>query len=191
MSDTATTVCFTGPLPHNLYGYEHDSYIPMVESFKNIVTTCIGNGYNTFITGGAQGVDQLAFWAVNRVKTDNSPFIGNVMYIPFAGQERRWRDTGLFSKSEYNLAKQYATDVVFVSEPPDFDDKQAISSAMLRRNRAMVDASAFVIGVYHNDNWANGDRTDPGTAYTLKYAMKQGRHVMVLNLDAMSWKTWQ
>lgn len=189
--DPSSTVCFTGPLPRNLYGYDSGRYDNIREQLEDAVHSMYKNGqYELFITGGAQGIDQLAFWAVDKnIEIHDYP-LKNILFIPFDGQDRFWRDTGLFSKNEYDAIKQKSTEIVYVSNSPDPNDKKAVGEAMLARNREMVDASNLIIGVYPNDKWMNGDRTDPGTAYTLKYALSRNKHIMVMNPDDMSWKSY-
>lgn len=179
------TACFTGPLPRNLYWYEHDEYIPIVEALKSIVTALHNReGFVNFITGGAQGIDQLAFWAVNRMKADYCLPLQNFLFLPFVGFNDRWREHGLFSKDEFKVMLNHADDTQYISD-------EAGSTAFLARNRAMVNCSSIVIGVYPDDSWTRGDRMDPGTTYTLQYAMKQGKRVMVLNPHTLEWKIWR
>lgn len=80
--------CFTGRRPKDLYGYDKNLYIPMVDALKRDILM-LHQKYNmsTFITGGAQGFDQLAFWAVNALKRDMGLNIRNIIYVPFKGQE--------------------------------------------------------------------------------------------------------
>ena len=67
-------MCFTGRRPKDLFGYNHDAYIPMVEAIKRDLRGFVSNGYTEFISGGAQGFDQLAFWAVNALKREAHVF---------------------------------------------------------------------------------------------------------------------
>lgn len=177
------TVCFTGPLPRNLYGYDSNAYSPILHELKNIIIKLHEHeGFTNFITGGAQGIDQLAFWAVNQIKTDHHLPLQNIVFLPFTNFNKRWKKTGLFSKSEFNTLLLHADQQYYISS-------QENAASYLARNRAMVDSSTIIIGVYPNDEWTNGDRTDPGTAYTLKYGVQQNKHVIVLNPYTLTWKT--
>lgn len=53
-----------------------------------------------FISGGAQGFDQLAFKAVNNLK-QKYPDIKNIVYIPFTGYDKQWNEYGLFTAKEF------------------------------------------------------------------------------------------
>ena len=85
----AKTVCFTGKRPNKLYGYDdkegYECLFDMLYSVcKNLY---LRHGVRQFITGGAQGVDQLAFWAVQQLAQKHKD-IKNIVYISFEGQER-------------------------------------------------------------------------------------------------------
>ena len=103
------TVCFTGRRPKDLCGYNADSYKTLVSAvlviLENLYQT---QGVRRFITGGAQGFDQLAFWAVHNLRK-NHPDVENILYLPFRGQESRWLAKGPFSQDEYRLMQSMAT----------------------------------------------------------------------------------
>ena len=179
--DAAKTACFTGPLPRNLYEYDARRYEPLSRKLEKAVASMRKNKYDTFITGGAQGVDQIAFWAVDTLKQKARNAIKNVVFIPLENQDRYWAVSGTFSKQDYKKILEHATEIAYISKNVNPSDNNAVREAMLKRNRAMVDASSLVIGVYPNNNWIKGDRADPGTAYTLKYALAQSKNIIVLN----------
>ena len=63
------TICFTGHRPNRLAGYNSRApYTMFVRKLKQMLVPLIRQGYTRFITGGAQGIDQLAFWAVEGLK---------------------------------------------------------------------------------------------------------------------------
>lgn len=64
------TACFTGHRPRGLRGYVgHEAYEPLVGAIERACERLVDEfGVTDFVSGGAQGVDQLAFWAVNRLK---------------------------------------------------------------------------------------------------------------------------
>ena len=76
-------------------------------------------GIKNYITGGAQGFDQLAFWAVNSLKKEYD--IQNIVYIPFQGQERLWKKTGMFGQKDYQKMLALADQVINVSETQNLD----------------------------------------------------------------------
>lgn len=163
------TLCFTGSRPSKLCGYTHESYVILVDYVMNLCESYIQKGYTTFITGGAQGFDQLAFWAVNKLKR-KYPNIKNVVYVPYKGQERRWRKLGLFGQDEYNLMLKLADDIVYLNN--ELQDQSAIINALFNRNHAMVDASDLMIALYADNTWSLSD-TKGGTAECMRYATKK------------------
>lgn len=83
------TVCFTGHRPNRLAGYtSRVPYTIFVKRLKKILIPFISQGYTRFITGGAQGIDQLAFWAVEGLKKAGYE-VQNIVYVPYEGQELR------------------------------------------------------------------------------------------------------
>ena len=62
------TLCFTGRRPKDLFGYDKDKYYPIVDKLELILEDFYLQGFKKYISGGAQGFDQLSFWAVNRLK---------------------------------------------------------------------------------------------------------------------------
>ena len=172
-----STVCFTGRRPKDLFGYNHDAYIPLVNTLKNKIRSLYNLNYRTFITGGAQGVDQLAFWAVNALKRDENLPLWNVLYLPFRGQEGIWKDTGLFSKADYQLMLRYADQITYVTPNVDPNNRQQVVKALYDRNHAMVDDSQFCLGVYPDMSWRN---SKGGTAECLKYCLKKGKAAHII-----------
>lgn len=178
-------MCFTGRRPKDLFGYNKEDYIQMMEVIKNALREHISNGYTTFISGGAQGFDQLAFWAVNRLKEEGHD-IKNIVYVPFKGQERIWRHEGLFSQKEYNLMLKKADEVVIVTEG-NVTSKYDIIKAMHARNHAMVAKSDAVFGLFPDMSWKEST-TKGGTAECLKYAASKDKPIFQLsNVSLDSW----
>ena len=163
--------CGTGRRPKDLYGYEKNNYLPMVEKMKKAVIWFYETkDVRTFITGGAQGWDQLLFWAVNAVKRDTSySDIKNIVYVPMKGQDFKWSADGLFGKKEYQLMLKYADEVKYITEINNTASYKEIVDAMMGRNHAMVNDSDYVFGCFPDDTWFN-PATKSGTAECLRYA---------------------
>lgn len=179
------TLCFTGHRPNELFGYEYSEkvlkivqdqqYSVLVKDIIQILHRLHPLGYSRFITGGAQGADQLAFWAVEFIREyypeDN---IENIVYVPFKGQEERWRRNGRFGQEEYRQMLDVATDIVYTSVgtyqgPQD----------MFRRNHAMANNSDAVLAIYgKNEDWHTAKG---GTAECMRYAEKCGKPIIILN----------
>ena len=176
----SNTLCFTGHRPNKLAGYDKNSYAKFVNDLAiSLESYVINLGITNFISGGAQGFDQLAFWAVHKLKT-NHPYwnIQNIVYIPFVGQESIWSKFGLFSQAEYNLMLNQADKVhvcnTTVKANNDFKD---IRAALMQRNEDMVNNSDRVLAMY-SQNEANANQLTPGgTSECVKYAKSVNKPV--------------
>ena len=175
------TICFTGHRPKVLCGYNREAYKQFVIQLSDIIEKYIENeNYIRFITGGAQGFDQLAFWAVNNVrncfvKSNNQTNIENIVYVPFPNQCKMWRKDGTFGQKEYQLMLKHATEVHYVNSD-ELEGRKALTHLMLR-NHAMVDISDLVIALYEDDNW---DTSSGGTAECMRYAKQHNKPILQL-----------
>lgn len=176
VSGTATA-CFTGCRPKALHSYEHDKYLCLVSMLIGLVLDLNQQGVGRFISGGAQGFDQLAFWSVNRAKVA-APDMLNDVYIPFPAQPCRWKEDGLFSRSEYQLMLRKANTVKTLSDDPDPNNFYQLVQKLHDRNHAMVDDSDMVIAllvVGYNDDWRS---SKGGTAECIQYAVANHKPVL-------------
>lgn len=182
-SNKTMTVCFTGHRPKGIIAdrpYDESKrpeYQKMIDRLSTVIESLVNAGYTTFITGGAQGFDQLAFWAVNKVK-NNHPEIQNVVYIPFKGQELRWAKTGLFSQHEYCLMLKKADHVHVCDENVNTSDFKQAVKALMYRNKCMVNDSGYVIGQFEDSSWSS-PATKSGTADCLRYAKQMGKTIQL------------
>lgn len=163
------TICFTGPRPKGLYGYtKKDEYQKVVDQLKEVIRGFAKHGIKNYITGGAQGFDQLAFWAVNSLKKEFD--IQNIVYIPFAGQERLWKKTGMFGQKDYQKMLALADQIIDVSKEKKIDllQERGEIKALLKRNEMMVDNSQMVIGFFPFAK--DYQKVKSGTASCLRYA---------------------
>ena len=142
-----TRCCFTGHRPQLLRRLEEDIKVDL----ENAIQKAISEGYTTFISGLAYGVDIWAAEIVIRLKTANAN-LHLIAAIPFPGVDETWegdwrrRYRHLLSQSEY----------VKVMEP------MFSKEAYQKRNEWMVNHSSKVIAVY------NGQAG--GTRNTIHYA---------------------
>lgn len=187
--DRKTTVCFTGHRPKDIIldnPYDESNrpkYQKLVDAIAEQVTKLVEQGYVNFISGGAQGMDQLAFWAVNNVKRSH-PHIQNIVYMPFRGQESRWAKTGLFSQHEYNLMLKRADHVYVCNEEITGGDRfPVIAKALMDRNEDMVQDSSYVMALCNHEDWMS-PTTKGGTAACMKYAKKHGRPIAIIKYQA-------
>ncbi len=176
LSTTSDTMAFTGRRPKDLCGYDAASYRQSVADLAEILHIFYLKGVRRFISGGAQGFDQLAFWAVHRLKAQKGcADVENILYLPFEGQERRWAETGCFSQKEYRQMITLADNVRIIS-----GDNSV--RALFERNHAMVDDSGILLGLYPDDSWRTARG---GTAECLRYAVscKKDRPIDILRLE--------
>lgn len=170
---TLRAACFTGHRPTKLCGYvsleEHESIISKVASE---VLHLYKEGYRKFITGGAQGFDQLAFHSIRIAKRRyNIKDIVNSVYVPFVGQESCWRDTGPFSKEEWYNMLDAADEVRIVNDKVlPVDPYYNIVRALDDRNKAMLRDSSILIAWYQTGSKG-------GTLNCIKEALMLGMEV--------------
>lgn len=177
-------VCFTGPRPRNMVppganAYDKRMYAALFGGLVAYVDQLHQRGYRTFITGGAQGFDQLAFWAVNSVKAAR-PDIKNELYVPMHGQESVWRDpAGTFGANEYRLMLEKADDVVYCEDLNGLAryDNGGRNAAMKldARNRAMVDDADLCVALFKDPAGIRANLPKgSGTKNCMVYANKTG-----------------
>lgn len=170
------TVCFTGPRPKKLYGYKKELYEPLVRDLVNVIKVLYEDGYDKYLTGGAQGFDQTAFWAINIAKRLGLP-IKNIVYVPFAGQESLWAKTGLFSQQEYRLMLNLADEVKYLQNI-NKSVRNNVVSALYNRNHVMVDDADLVVGFYTGTDYETDFSS--GTAECLRYAARTGKPIKLI-----------
>ena len=142
--------CFTGHRPEKLHKPEEQ----IKEDLEAAILQAVDDGFVTFISGMARGVDIWAAEIVLRLRESN-PAIHLVAASPYRGFESRWSADW---QSRYNAILQQADLVRFIcpSYSPD---------CFQRRNEWMVDRSSRVIAVY------NGE--PGGTRNTIEYTKCQ------------------
>lgn len=147
-------LCFTGHRPEKL----HSDETAVFTVLSNAIDAAISDGYRTFITGMARGVDIWAAEIVLARKAVN-PEIRLICALPHPDFEKRW---SAHWQARYNAILQQA-DLVREICP-------VYSKASYQiRNEWMVDHSARVIAIF---NGATG-----GTANTIAYAERHGVEV--------------
>ena len=139
--------CFTGHRPEKLHKPEEQ----MKKDLEVAILQAVDDGFVTFISGMARGVDIWAAEIVLRLRESN-PAIHLVAASPYRGFESRWSADW---QSRYNAILQQADLVRFVCPSYSRDCFQC-------RNEWMVDRSSRVMAVY------NGE--PGGTRNTIEYA---------------------
>lgn len=185
-------LCFTGRRPKDMgftevavssAGREYlvnaqneKSYGPFLDRLTEIVEIFYKKGYDTFVTGGAQGFDQVAFRAVARVKEKYSD-IKNIFYAPFRGQERQWASFGYFGQDEYRKLLQQADEVRYVVDDELVEYKDIVK-ALYARNHAMVDISDKCLAMYPDSDWMTHKG---GTCECMRYAFSKKVPLIQIN----------
>lgn len=169
-------VGFTGPRPDMLHGYSSqfiEEYNEIILYTSQIVSAFCKQGFTKFISGGAQGFDQLAFLAVNNCKSRGIT-VENVLYLPFPGQDAYWSD-GLFGKQEFKAIIGMADEVKYITEEKP-KQKYEVVTAMHNRNHAMVTDSDFMIALLAGRS-LDFRNASGGTSECVRYALSHGKPV--------------
>ena len=77
--------CFTGHRPEKLKRAEEE----IKEGLEEAILKAVSDGYTTFITGMARGVDIWAGQIVLRLRQDN-PELRLIAALPYPGCDSRW-----------------------------------------------------------------------------------------------------
>lgn len=152
-------LCFTGHRPEKL----HSDEATVCAILEGSIDAAIADGFVTFITGMARGVDIWAAEIVLARKAVN-PEIRLICALPHPDFEKRW---SAHWQARYKAILQQADLVREIC--PSF----SMASYQIR-NEWMVDHSARVIAIY---NGASG-----GTAKTIHYAQRNGIDVQIFDL---------
>lgn len=171
--------CFTGHRPDKLYGYDlrDKRYSVLAKRLKEELTNLIENeGVDTFISGGALGVDTVAFLTVHKLK-EEYPHIRNILAAPFLKQDNNWFKQE--DKLRYAKMKRIADISINVDKIDDYKVKGVPEdiyhpAKMQKRNEYMVDNSDFVIAVW------NGDKKG-GTYNCVRYAEKVDKNILIID----------
>jgi uncharacterized phage-like protein YoqJ len=159
------TLCFTGHRPDKCGGWNPNN--PIAKNIKTkleeAITQAIQEGYTSFISGGALGVDQWAAEIVLKLKEQNSN-IKLIIARPFSSQASVWNQE---SKIIFKSICDRADEVVDVSEEPYAAWK------LQKRNEYMVNRSSLVIAVW--------DGTAGGTANCVNYAKNKLKSIKQIN----------
>lgn len=140
-------VCFTGHRPEKLNLSEKE----IKDKLRDAILKSVADGYTTFISGMARGVDM---WAAEIVLEErkNNDIIKLICASPYEGFEKSWN---FFERHRYKTILKKADYTKYVCE-------RYSRQCFQLRNVWMVDHSARVIAAY---NGKSG-----GTKNTIRYA---------------------
>lgn len=194
------TVSFTGHRPKELFGtYDSDNpkaHILARELTKEIERLIVEEEADKFVSGGALGVDQIAFICVHMLKK-KYPHIQNILAIPYKNQTAAWEES--LEKAKRNgwtkaikdlelTLKRYAhilsvsDERIYVDTIPKYqpknmkpEDIDEHSNAKLQmRNIYMLDQCNVLVAVY------NGSGSG-GTYNCVKAAKEKGLRIIYLD----------
>lgn len=151
------TCCFTG---HR--DIPKEDMLWLSQRLDEVVRKLIGEGIRFFGTGGALGFDTLAAETVLNLRRE-FPEIRLILVLPCKDQTRTWKQKDI---ARYERIRSAADKVVYTSENYE-------PGCMFKRNRHLVDYSAVCV--------AYCIKTTGGSAYTLNYARKRGRRIILLH----------
>ena len=173
------TICFTGHRPNKLGGYNWD--IPKNQDVILAITTTVtkiikeneGEEFH-FICGGALGVDQMAFYVCNKLKSSYKNIITEIA-VPFKRQYILWNKQD-FQKWRTQLYQADILTLVDRIEGYKVDGQKEdiyYIEKMQKRNEYMVNKSDIVIAVW--------DGTKGGTGKCVKYAKGMNKNIVIIN----------
>lgn len=143
--------CFTGHRPEKLTEPENE----IIAALRREIFAAIDDGFVTFISGMARGVDIWAAEIVLSLRAEGRP-VQLICACPYEGFELKWKEEW---QRRYR-AILAAADLVKNISP------RYSRSCFQVRNEWMVDHSARVIAVYNGESG--------GTRNTIVYAEKHG-----------------
>ena len=149
--------CFTGHRPEKLNISENEAKIRLHIAIRQ----AIADGYTTFISGMARGIDMWAAEIVLEEK-ENNDSITLVCAPPYEGFQNRWNE---HERNLYDTIINLADVVKFIC--PHYS-----RGCFQIRNCYMVDRSSRVIAAYNEESG--------GTRNTINYALNKG--VKVINI---------
>lgn len=175
-----TTVAFTGHRPKDLFGYDDRApYSALVTAIADVCRKLHAtHEVNRFISGGAQGVDQCAFWAIEHLKEEGLD-VKNIVYSPAPCQPCRWKRTGLFSQDEFAMMLDRADAVRYIGS--DDEMRENAPALLYSRNIAMIDACDILVAVTRLESIDDAESSKGGTAHAIRSAHAQDKKILAMN----------
>ena len=126
------------------------------------IRRAVADGFDTFITGLALGVDTWAAEIVIKLINEGEK-IHHISAVPFEGVENNRTEEDI---ARFKFIIDNSDGTYYISDHPS-------RKAFQKRDRWMVDHAERIIAVF------NGTRG--GTAYTIDYAKSLGKEVVMLS----------
>ncbi len=159
LTNREKTCCFTG---HRKLSPKEASALPL--RLGAAIEALAREGYTSFVSGGALGLDTQAALAVLRLRARYP--ITLTLFLPCREQDRYWSAA---DRRTYREILEASDAFLYLAD-------RYTPACMHERNRCMVDASSAVIAFLRE-----GESTG-GTAATVAYAEKTGRRVLFLDV---------
>lgn len=158
-------IAFTGHRPEQLIGVDEEELDHHI--FVEIAR-CIDEGYHTFYCGAARGADIMCGETVVSLREGSGLQVRLICVIPYRNQAVGWDD--IWKLRYWQLRR-------------DADENILLNGEFRRgccqvRNRYMVDHADRIVAVYDG-------RDKGGTAYTVEYARKKGKEIVIINPKTM------
>ena len=160
---TMYSVSFTGHRPEKLPYFCDDDpmLVDMKERLKIQIEKLIAEGAECFYSGMARGADIWCAQIVIELK-NKYPDIKLSAVIPCKTQTEKWDET---STAVYNDILSKCDKTIYISD-------KYTKTCMLKRDRALVDLCDVLVAVF--------DGTKGGTKYTVEYAQKMHKRVIII-----------
>lgn len=170
MTEHPSSCAFTGHRPAR-FSFEYDENDTKCLWLKQVLRAQILRlaqlGVSSFYTGMAMGVDQWAAAEVLSLKIRH-PHVRLNAVLPCETQSHRWNQA---QKYRYFNLLSNCDEVITLNS-------YYTPSCMFERNRCLVDHADYLLAVFDGDSKG-------GTAYTIQYARKQSKKVIVIHPDTL------
>lgn len=163
--DRSKTVCFSGHRPEKLPDGGRTSSMKIKGLLSMLyyeIHESIQQGYDTFIIGGARGIDLWASEFIMQLKHQGND-INLVVALPYRNFGANYSGSDLFFRGN---AMKTASQIINVSE-------EYSKNCFSKRNQFMIDHSSRLIAVVSDYK--------SGTGQTIRYADKAGIETRVIN----------
>lgn len=165
---------FTGHRPQKFhFGFDeqHKDCIKIKNALKEQIIFLIEEGYTHFISGMALGADTWAAEAVLELRKAYTDIILECA-LPCVAQAAKW---------SHEQQNRYIN-ILAKSNILNYVNHHYSDTCMLDRNRYMVEKADAIIAVL-NEQESNVKECKSGTLYTINYALKLNKRVIVINSD--------
>ncbi len=166
------TCCFTGHRNRDLPFSGDRSKQGMkclVSSLQMYIEKAVNDGFDTFISGMAEGVDLICAEIVYNLITRKGMNLNLVCAVPYKDQGTK-ELLNPIDQYVYSMISRDCTNVVYICDKKSRDCYQ-------KRNKFMVENSRRIIGVIKDE------KAKSGTLQTINMAKKSGLELNIIYLD--------